>query len=126
LKIFATSVEKKALAMKRQQKKQNRLIHKMLPRVVVERLKTGQEVAESFESASLYFSTVAEFAEIARSCTALQVRLTVYSMLKWAPLDALPYVKKAKPYKYIIFFTRIGSPVLEHALHGDGRAYGRV
>jgi hypothetical protein len=40
--VFASSVEKKSDDMKRQRKKQDTLIFKMLPRIVVEKLNSGQ------------------------------------------------------------------------------------
>ncbi len=73
VKIFASSVESKAVAMKRQQRKQTRLIYKMLPKVVVEKMNSGKDIAESFESATLYFSSVVGFKDITKKCSALEV-----------------------------------------------------
>ena len=55
------SVENKAYAMKKQERKRNKLIFRMLPKIVVERMNSGKDVAESFESATLFFSSVIEF-----------------------------------------------------------------
>jgi len=73
IQIFALSVENKAVAMKKQQKKQARLIYKMLPKVVVEKMKTGEEVAETFDSATLFFSSVVGFKDITKKCSAMEV-----------------------------------------------------
>ena len=72
--MFAWSLDSRAKALKRQQRKQNKLIHKMLPKVVVEKLKSGQDVIETFDSASIFFSSVVAFKDITRACTAFQVR----------------------------------------------------
>ncbi|TRY71119.1 hypothetical protein TCAL_02390 [Tigriopus californicus] len=56
-----------------QERKRNRLIYKMLPKIVVEKLSSGSDTAETFESVTLYFSTVAGFSEITNSCNAIQV-----------------------------------------------------
>ena len=63
----------RAKALKKQQRKQNKLIYRMLPRVVVEKLKSGDDVIETFESASLFFSSVVCFGEITKACNAFQV-----------------------------------------------------
>ena len=68
IQLFATSVEKKSLDMKRQKVKQEALIYKMLPKMVVEKLNSGEPTAESFESATLYFSSVCGFDEVTKSC----------------------------------------------------------
>ena len=49
--------------MKRQKRKQDALILKMLPKEVVEKLNSGADIAENFESATLFFSSVVDFAE---------------------------------------------------------------
>merc|ERR1711981_1400340 len=61
IQIFALSVEKKSEDMKRQKRKQEKLIYKMLPKMVVERVMAGDRAAETFESATLYFSSVVGF-----------------------------------------------------------------
>ena len=73
IQIFATSVENKAEAMKRQQRKQERLIYKMLPKIVVQKMNSGEEVAENFDSATIFFSSVHEFALMTKNCSAMEV-----------------------------------------------------
>ena len=71
--MFLVSVEKKASDMKRQKKKQNALIYKMLPKDVVNKLNAGIETAETFDSATLFFSSVIEFAEVTKKCKPLEI-----------------------------------------------------
>ncbi|TRY67940.1 hypothetical protein TCAL_03769 [Tigriopus californicus] len=71
--LFATSLNARATALKKQQEKQNKLIYKMLPRLVVEKLKSGEDVIETFESASLFFSSVVGFGSITRGLNPFEV-----------------------------------------------------
>ena len=71
--VFAQGFAKKSYAMKKQKKKQERLVLKMLPKEVVAKLNEGLNTAEEFESATLYFSCVVGFADVTRKCTAMQV-----------------------------------------------------
>jgi class 3 adenylate cyclase len=59
--------------MKRQKKKQDRLVLKLLPKEVVTKLNDGLNTAEEFDSATMYFSCVVEFYKVTRKCTAIQV-----------------------------------------------------
>ena len=59
--------------MKRQKRKQDALILKMLPKEVVEKLNSGADIAENFESATLFFSSVVDFAEVTRKCKAMEI-----------------------------------------------------
>ena len=75
MQVFALSVEKKSHDMKKQKKKQEKLILKMLPKVIVERvIQDGTTVAETFESATLYFSSVDGFHNVSRKCRYLNQR----------------------------------------------------
>ena len=68
-KVFALSVEKKSADMKKQKKKQEKLILRMLPKVIVEKVVAGGEpVAETFEQATLYFSSVDGFNMVSQKC----------------------------------------------------------
>ena len=69
-KVFALSVEKKSSDMKKQKKKQEKLVMKMLPKVIVEQVMKGDgnTVAETFDSATLYFSSVAGFVNVSKKC----------------------------------------------------------
>ena len=67
------SVEKKSGDMRRQKKKQDSLILKMLPKDVVAKLNSGVDCAENFDSATLFFSSVVDFSEVTRVCRAMDV-----------------------------------------------------
>ena len=71
--IFAEGFAKKSYDMKRQKKRQEKLILKMLPKEVVAKLNEGLNTAEEFESATLFFSSVVDFAQVTTKCTAMQV-----------------------------------------------------
>ena len=47
--------------MKKQQAIRNKLAYKMLPKVVVKKMKTGEKLAEYFDCVTVFFSTVVEF-----------------------------------------------------------------
>ena len=49
--MFARSVESKSVDMRRQQRKQERLIYKMLPKVVVDKMKSGEVRTFGFRGA---------------------------------------------------------------------------
>ena len=67
--VFALSVERKSDDMKKQKKKQEKLIMKMLPKVIVDRvMQGGEQVAETFDQATLYFSAVDGFVHVSRNC----------------------------------------------------------
>ena len=68
--MFALSVEKKSADMKKQKKKQEKLVMKMLPKVIVEQVMKGDgnTVAETFDSATLYFSSVTGFVNVSKKC----------------------------------------------------------
>ena len=69
-KVFALSVEKKSSDMKKQKKKQEKLVMKMLPKVIVDQVMKGDgnTVAETFDSATLYFSSVTGFINVSKKC----------------------------------------------------------
>jgi class 3 adenylate cyclase len=71
--VFALGLEKKSHAMKRQKKKQEKLVLRMLPKDVVDKLNSGIDIAETFDSATLFFSSVYGFANVTRICTAMEV-----------------------------------------------------
>ena len=59
--------------MKKQKKKQDALILKMLPKEVVAKMNCGGDIAENFEAATLFFSSVVDFALVAKKCTAMEI-----------------------------------------------------
>ena len=70
MQVFALSVEKKSHDMKKQKKKQEKLVMKMLPKVIVDQVMKGdgKTVAETFDSATLYFSSVTGFVNVSKKC----------------------------------------------------------
>ena len=68
--MFALSVERKSSDMKKQKKKQEKLVMKMLPKVIVDQVMKGdgKTVAETFDSATLYFSSVTGFVNVSKKC----------------------------------------------------------
>jgi len=73
IQIFALSVEKKSNDMKKQKRKQEKLVLKMLPKAIVQRVMSGETAAETFDQATLYFSSVDGFVNVSTKCNALQV-----------------------------------------------------
>ena len=61
------------MEMKKQKRKQDSLILKMLPKNVVAKLNSGEYIAETFESATLFFSSVIEFSSVIKVCSAMEV-----------------------------------------------------
>ena len=59
--------------MKRQKRKQDALIYKMLPKDVVEKLNSGTDTAENFDSATLFFSSVVDFSLVTKKCKAMEI-----------------------------------------------------
>lgn len=59
--------------MKKQKRKQDALILKMLPKDVVDKLNSGADTAETFDSATLFFSTVVDFSLVTKTCKALEI-----------------------------------------------------
>ena len=70
VQVFAISVERKSDDMKKQKKKQEKLIMKMLPKAIIEKVMEGgaTTVADTFDNATLYFSAVDGFIEVSRHC----------------------------------------------------------
>uniref|UniRef100_A0A0N5AUD5 Guanylate cyclase n=1 Tax=Syphacia muris TaxID=451379 RepID=A0A0N5AUD5_9BILA len=67
-------VEQRTRELVEEQKKSDLLLYRMLPKQVAELLKLGKTVApESFDAATVFFSDVVKFTELARRCTPLQV-----------------------------------------------------
>ena len=58
---FSVHIDKRTQSMKKQQAIRNKLAYKMLPKVVVKKMKTGEKLAEYFDCVTVFFSTVVEF-----------------------------------------------------------------
>ena len=59
--------------MQKQKRKQDVLIYKLLPKDIVTKLASGEVTAENFASSTLFFSSVVDFANVTKACTAMDV-----------------------------------------------------
>ena len=68
--------------MKKQKKKQEKLIMKMLPKAIIEKVMEGgaTTVADTFDNATLYFSAVDGFIEVSRHCRYVNVLIHFSSL----------------------------------------------
>uniref|UniRef100_A0A0N5B223 Guanylate cyclase n=1 Tax=Strongyloides papillosus TaxID=174720 RepID=A0A0N5B223_STREA len=78
LEKYAASLEEDIQARTKElveeKKKADILLSRMLPKAVVEKLKSGQPIApEHFDSVTIFFSDVVSFTVLASKCSALQV-----------------------------------------------------
>ena len=73
LQIFYESVKYKAKELKREKKKADNLIYQMLPKSVADNLRKDKSTSEMFESATICFTEINEFKNIARNCDPLQL-----------------------------------------------------
>ena len=71
--FFSVSVENKSADMQKQRKKQDILIYKLLPKDIVSKLGSGEDTAENFASSTLFFSSVVDFNNVTKACTAMDV-----------------------------------------------------
>ena len=55
--------------MRKQKQRQEKLIVKMLPKFIVAKVMAGETTAETFDHATLYFSTVDGFTHVQQNCT---------------------------------------------------------
>ena len=82
--VYAKNVEQTTSEMRREQRKRNQLLYRILPKEVVGRMMAGVSVVDHYQSATLFFSTVVGFSQIVRACTALEVVRflnTLYSVM---------------------------------------------
>ena len=71
--FLLVSVENKSVDMQKQKRKQDVLIYKLLPKDIVTKLASGEVTAENFASSTLFFSSVVDFANVTKACTAMDV-----------------------------------------------------
>ena len=73
LEIFSTALTAKLVDLKREKKRSEKLIYRMLPKMVADSLKNKQSTSEMFESATILFSEIEDFNGIARTCNPLEL-----------------------------------------------------
>ena len=61
------------MKMKKQASRRKKLVYKMLPKPIVAKLMAGKDTTDTFESGTIFFSTVYGFREITASCSAMKV-----------------------------------------------------
>ena len=67
-------VEERTRELVDEKKKSDILLFRMLPKEVVEKLKSGESVEpEQFQTATVFFSDIVQFTVLASKCTPLQV-----------------------------------------------------
>ncbi|XP_033750419.1 LOW QUALITY PROTEIN: atrial natriuretic peptide receptor 1-like [Pecten maximus] len=67
-------VEQRTYALLEEKKKTDSLLYRMLPRVVAERLKSGENICpEIFESVTIFFSDIVGFTSLSSSSTPIEV-----------------------------------------------------
>jgi len=73
LQILSLALLAKLIDLKKQKKRSEKLIHQMLPKSVAENLKYGRPTSEMFESATVLFSEIDGFNDLARTCSPLEL-----------------------------------------------------
>merc|ERR1719228_1617522 len=71
--IFSSSLKRKARALKREKRRAETLIYQMLPKSVADNLKANKPTSELFESATVCFTEIDGFKDIARNCRPLEL-----------------------------------------------------
>ena len=73
LKIFSSSLISKVRDLKREKRRAETLIYQMLPKSVAESLKSNKQTSEMFDSATVCFTEIDGFKDIARNCSPLEL-----------------------------------------------------
>uniref|UniRef100_A0A0N5APX3 Guanylate cyclase n=1 Tax=Syphacia muris TaxID=451379 RepID=A0A0N5APX3_9BILA len=67
-------VKQRTRELNEERERSDQLLYRMLPKQVAEKLKCGQTVVpESYEAATIFFSDVVKFTDLARKCSPVQV-----------------------------------------------------
>ena len=73
LQVFSLSVKSKVGDLKREKRRSEALIYQMLPKTVADNLKSNKPTSELFDSATVCFTEIDGFKDIARSCSPLEL-----------------------------------------------------
>ena len=73
LQFFSDSLRIKAIQLKKEKKRGDGLIYQMLPKSVADNLRQNKNTSEMFDSATVCFTEVDEFKQIARVCNPMQL-----------------------------------------------------
>ena len=73
LQVFSSSVKSKVRDLKREKRRSEALIYQMLPKTVADNLKSNKPTSELFDSATVCFTEIDGFKDIARSCSPLEL-----------------------------------------------------
>ena len=73
LQVFSLSVKSKVRDLKREKRRSEALIYQMLPKTVADNLKSNKPTSELFDSATVCFTEIDGFKDIARSCSPLEL-----------------------------------------------------
>ena len=73
LQVFASSVKSKVGELKREKRRSEALIYQMLPKTVADSLKANKTTSELFDSATICFTEIDGFKDIARTCSPLEL-----------------------------------------------------
>ena len=73
LQVFSSSVRSKVRDLKREKRRAETLIYQMLPKTVADSLKSNKTTSEMFDSATVCFTEIDGFKDIARNCTPLEL-----------------------------------------------------
>jgi class 3 adenylate cyclase len=73
LQVFSSSVKSKVGDLKREKRRAEALIYQMLPKTVADSLKSNKPTSELFDSATVCFTEIDGFKDIARSCSPLEL-----------------------------------------------------
>ena len=73
LQIFSSSLKSKVRDLRREKRRSETLIYQMLPKSVAESLKSNKQTSELFDSATICFTEIDGFKDIARNCKPLEL-----------------------------------------------------
>ena len=73
LQIFSSSLKSKVRDLRREKRRAETLIYQMLPKSVAESLKSNKQTSELFDSATICFTEIDGFKDIARNCKPLEL-----------------------------------------------------